>query len=265
MKRFGILAYPASHSRSPEMHNAAFHALKIDALFEKYEIPPEKLQEFLEEKVRGEKKINGLAVSIPHKETIIPFLDTVDDSVQAIGACNTVYWKNNQLCGTNTDSYGFSKALSDTYNVTGKNILVVGAGGAARAVVYALLQDNAGSITITNRTKEKGRNFAQDFAVSFQEKGELEPEQYDLIVQTTPLGMQGGYEKISPLPSSFWRENHTAFDIVYTPEKTQFLLDAEGAGGTIISGKNMFLCQGMKQFEIWTGEKAPETIMRESI
>lgn len=265
MDHYGILAYPAAHSRSPQMHTVAFETLEIDAVFERYEIPPDELNTFFDQNFRKNRRIQGLAVSIPHKESIIPLLDTIDAAAKKIGAVNTVYWQEEKLCGTNTDFLGFSRALGESYAGEGKKVLVLGAGGAARAIIYALLQDGADQVIIANRTEDKAAQLAQEFHVQWKPLNELFASEYDLVVNTTALGMKGESENISPLPADFWRAHLTAFDIVYTPLQTRFLKDAATAGAQALSGEKMFLYQGMAQFELWTGREAPLESMRNSI
>ncbi|MBI5414416.1 shikimate dehydrogenase [Candidatus Peregrinibacteria bacterium] len=265
MKHYGILAFPTGHSRSPEMQNAAFQHLKIDAVFERYEIPPEKLAEFFQENFRKERKIEGLAVSIPHKESILPFLGLIDEAAKKIGAVNTVFWNDGKICGTNTDWVGFSKSLKEEYDVRGKRVLILGAGGVARAIIYALIKSKAEKVVIANRTEEKAKKLAEEFGVEWKTISDCDPDEFDLIVNATPIGMRGKFEGISPLSNYFWKAHHTAFDVVYTPEETQFLKDAKKSGAQTISGKKMFLFQGMAQFKIWTGENAPESIMIQAL
>jgi len=262
---FGILAFPAAHSRSPEMYLAAFQQLKITASFERYAIAPPELNTFFDQNFRTARKIDGLAVSIPHKEAVIPLLDMIESAAQKIGAVNTVYWQEDKLCGANTDAIGFSQALREHFEVEGQKVLVLGAGGAARAVIYALLQDRADQIIIVNRSVEKARELAREFGVQWKTLEDLRPEEYELVINTTPLGMTGAHEEESPLPADFWRAHLTAFDIVYTPRKTKFLREAEAAGAQIISGEKMFLYQGMAQFEILTEQKAPREAMKKAI
>ncbi len=261
MKKYGILAYPAGHSKSPEMHTAAFQYFGISASYDRYEISPEKLREFLNDHFRISKVLDGLSVSIPHKETIIPFLDGIESEAEKIGAVNTVFWKGDLLFGTNTDYSGFSRALREEYEVEGKRALVIGAGGASRAVIVALLRDHAECITVSGRTPEKAKHLADHFQVRCQVLEELSPDDFDLIINATPLGTKGEFQLNSPVPDDFWQSHHTAFDLVYNPEKTRFLKEAFSHGATAISGKSMFIFQGMEQFRIWTGKEPPKEVM----
>ena len=265
MKHYGILAYPASHSKSPEIHNAAFQDKNIDAIFERYEVAPKNLNTFFDQKIRRTNDIQGLAVSVPHKERVIPLLDQADEAAKKIGAVNTVYWQNEKLCGTNTDYLGFSQALREHYDVEGKKILLCGAGGSARAVIYALQNDYADQIILVNRTVEKAQQLAMHFGVQWKNLEDVRPEEYNFVINTTSLGMKGENEGVSPLPRDFWRAHLHAFDLVYTPKKTQFLKDAETAGARAYSGEKMLLYQAMEQFTIWTGEEAPREVMEQAL
>lgn len=251
---FGILAHPAGHSLSPAMHNAAFRHLGIDAEFRFFDVPPADLAAFFA-RVRQE-KIAGLAVSIPYKEKVASFLDTVSPVAQAIGAVNTIYWENDKLCGTNTDHQGFSRALGD---VVFDRVLVLGAGGAARAVLYAL---RGKKIYLWARRRAQAEELAMEFSCTVIE--DFMDVDVDLVVNTTPVGMSP-LADVSPMPPNFWRQGQVAYDLVMNPRKTRFLREAEAAGAEIITGDEMLLYQGMAQFVLWTGREAPEGVMREAL
>lgn len=267
MKIFGILAYPVHHSLSPQMHNAGIIEEGIDALYTRFEVRPEHLEEFFQKNfsrnIQESSKISGLSVSVPHKETCQKFLDEIDEAGKKVGAVNTIYWKEkNILCGTNTDYLGFLKSLEEKYelkNLGKKTVLVLGAGGATKAILYALetLNPLPKKVILWNRTVEKAEKLAKSFAVELfsgtVEELEHISKNIDLVINTTSLGMEGDFENISPLTSLFWKPHHTAFDIVYTPLETKFLQECREAGGTGISGEKMFLFQGIAQFEIFHG------------
>jgi len=262
MKIYGILAFPAGHSLSPPMQNAAFVAKKIDAEFLRFEIAPEDLAEFIA-KVRHE-KIAGLAVSLPHKENIIPLLDEVSETARAIGAVNTVFWKAEKLCGENTDAEGFWRAISEKFlEKSEKKAAIVGAGGAARALVFAL-HEQGFSVTIVNRTPERAQKLAEEFSVSWEHIEEFSAEKYDLVANASSAGLRNPNE--SPLLEKSWKGfSGIAFDAVFDPLVTKFLRDAQNAGAEIITGEKMLLFQGMRQFEIWTGKKAPREEMQKAL
>lgn len=257
MKKFAILAYPASHSLSPAMHNAVFshisHKKKEEYVYGREEISPENLHSFLQI-FKNEKNYLGLSVSIPHKENIIPFCDEIDESVEYIGAVNTVYKKNNTIYGTNTDWIGFKKSLEKQYDTDHKRYLVLGAGGASRAIIYALLKSNAKKIYIWNRTEQSAQDLVQHFSkisdkifFAHTEKLAEISLNIDCIINTTSVGMTGPLENISPFPQELFQPFHSAFDIVYTPKETVFLKDCTTAGGKSMSGEEMLLLQGVEQ------------------
>jgi shikimate dehydrogenase len=253
MKKFGILAYPAAHSRSPEIHNAVFRELRMDAEYLRFEISPENISSFFASQVRSG-KIQGLSVSIPYKERVMDFLDEIDEGAQKIGSVNTIFWKNGKLFGTNTDAEGFCESLEEFISPQGKNILVCGAGGSARAVIYSLQKSEAKSITLWNRTPEKGQILAEEFELrSASSFLNIDPNKIDILVNATSLGMKGEMEGLSPVPPDFWRKHHIAFDLVYTPKETRFLLDAQKAGAFPISGDRMLLFQAVLQSKLFTG------------
>jgi shikimate dehydrogenase len=279
MKIFGILAYPVYHSLSPQMHNSAILEEKMDAMYTRFGIAPPHLEKFFLENFRESQKISGLSVSVPHKETCQQFLDEIDEAGKKIGAVNTIFWKKNDekdsnkkniLCGTNTDYLGFAKSLAEHYDISQKKILVLGAGGATKAILYALenMQNtknkkiSPAKISLWNRSTEKAQKLAEIFSVKVvsgsAENLEKISDQFDLVINTTSLGMEGEFENVSPLPKNFWKKSHTAFDIVYTPLGTKFLRECRAAGGTGISGEKMLLFQGIAQFEIFSGKKVSQ-------
>lgn len=254
-KIYGILAHPAKHSLSPAMHNTAMQAMGIKGEFEFFDVTPEDLSEFFQQ-IRAE-KIQGLAVSIPYKEKVGEFLDKISEKAQKIGAINTIYWENDLLCGTNTDATGFIKALGDEkYN----SALVLGAGGASRAVVYTLKEQGI-KTAIWARKIEQAQKLAQEFGA--EASAEIDPN-YQLIINTTPVGMSPNTEN-SIVPADFWQTNHTAYDLVMNPRQTKFIQDAGKAGAKTITGEKMLLYQGVEQFKIWHKIEAPLEIMQETL
>lgn len=252
MNIFSILAFPASHSLSPALHNAVFEKIDPNTLYSRSEIPPQELEFFLKNTTH-----KGFSVSIPHKESIIPLIDQYDDSVKKIGACNTVIKKNEQWHGTNTDWKGFLTSLKKNFDPQEKTVLVLGSGGASRAIIYALLQAKVSKIFIWNRSPEKIDPLIQHFQDPRIQKVEaisLVKNEVSLVVNTTSLGMTGENQSLSPVPKDFWAAHHTAYDIVYTPRRTLFLIECEHAGGTSLSGENMLLYQAVEQSHIFLNE-----------
>ncbi|MBT5015957.1 shikimate dehydrogenase [Candidatus Peregrinibacteria bacterium] len=260
-KIFGIIAHPVEHSLSPAMHNAAFKALNIDAVFEKFDVLPEELAAFMSERT----DIEGLAISLPHKEEVGQYLDEITDEAAQIGAVNTMYKKNGRIVGANTDAPGFLKALQEVTSIVDKRVVVMGAGGAARAVIAAL-KPHVNSITIINRTPTHGVDLAKEFGVRYGGNfADLTTETPDIIVNATSIGLEGKDEP-NLVPQDFFEPDMTIFDIVYRAQgQTKLLADAEAAGCTTVDGKKMLLYQGMIQFELWTGQEAPQKIMKEAL
>ncbi|MFA5842560.1 MAG: shikimate dehydrogenase [Candidatus Gracilibacteria bacterium] len=258
---FGIIAHPVAHSLSPAMHNAAFKALKMEARFDAFDVLPEDLGEFMKE----HRELKGMAVSIPHKETVGHYLDEIDPIAREIGAVNTVYWKGEKRCGTNTDAPGFLSAVKEAMpELEGKRAVVLGAGGAARAVVWALNKEGMG-VTILNRTVGKAKALAEAFHVNVAKNWDEIGGKIDLIVNTTSVGLEG-HEEPELVPARYFHSNQVVFDLVYRKKgTTRLLATAQSVGAKIIDGKAMLLYQGVLQFEWWTGEKAPEEVMRESL
>ncbi len=252
---YGIAAHPVEHSLSPLIHNALFKHFNIDAIYEKFDVDKEDLPEFLN-KVRKE-NIAGLSVSVPNKQEIMKYLDEVDDVALKIGAVNTVINKNGRLFGTNTDYIGALRAVETCHGMflRGRKILVIGAGGAARAVVYGLKNEGA-EIFLTNRTIENAEQLAKDFDVHLVGYENFRNLQIDIIINTTTVGMQGESKNLSPYPAEFFQKDQIVMDIVYKPLMTKFLKDAKEKGCQIITGEKMLIYQALEQFELWTGKKA---------
>jgi shikimate dehydrogenase len=259
-KKFGILAYPAGHSLSPAMHNAAFKELGIDASYEFFETPPEKLEEFIQ-RVR-EEHIDGLSVSIPHKEKIIPLLDEVTDAAREIGAVNTVYWRDEKLVGDNTDWLGFLKSFDKP--IENKKVVVLGGGGAARAIIYALFKNNC-EVSVITREAWEFKGLQKDFGERIKNYDfiqNLDNYNPDILVNSTPLGMKGKFEEMSFVPPEFF-ENHKplVFDIVYNPRETKLMQSAKTTGCETIEGLQMLVNQAVAQFEKFTNQKIEVEMM----
>jgi len=190
--------------------------------------------------------VHGASITIPHKETIIPYLDEISDSAKIIGAVNTVYKKNDKLYGENTDWFGFLETLKEEVDIKvlkNKTALVIGSGGASKAVVYALKKIGM-KIEIMSRTKKE--------IESLKVINKIEDTSHvKLIVNTTPLGMTGEYENQTPIDKNFISKDHICFDVIYTPEKTRFLKDAKEKGAKIINGEKMLKYQGEKAMSLW--------------
>jgi len=255
---YGVIGDPIGHSLSPLLHNTAFHVRKFDAVFVPFLV--RNLRDFL-----GAMKgfgVTGLSVTIPHKETILRFLDGCDPLAARIGAVNTVVARGGgRLYGYNTDYVGVLRSLEQRMRLAGSRVLLYGAGGAARAAAFALAQ--AGSIVcLCARRPERARALARAVGGQVVARAALSREFFDAIVNCTPIGMypRGG----SPLKGSEIN-CRIVMDVVYRPRETELLRLARRKGIETISGMEMFLAQGFAQYEIWTGERAPEAAMRRAV
>lgn len=247
--QYGIIGWPLGHTMSPTLHTWGFEQTGVAGEYKPYPLEPADLAAFMEW-VRTE-DIRGLSVTIPHKQTVMPLLDTVTDRAKAVGAVNTVYWDGEILSGENTDVIGVIAPLRKLELPA--SAMVLGAGGAARAAVAGLKELGVADITISNRTKAKAEELAADFgikAIAWEHRMDEAP---GLICNTTPLGMSGDLEALSPWDSDRFPKGCIVYDIVYNPLQTRFLREAEAAGCAIISGLEMFLHQGLAQFKLWTG------------
>ena len=266
----GIIGDPIEHTMSPVMHNAAFKKLGMDYLYLPFRVRKEKLGEAIE----GMRALNirGLNVTIPHKVAIIPFLDKLDNLAEKIGAINTVVNDDGVLTGCNTDASGFLQALVERgIKPVGKNIVILGAGGAARAISLILAgKDN--NLAILNRHLARAEELAQRVsgvfkreikALSLDDRNMAKAlDGADILINTTSVGMIPDTES-TPVPAGRLKPGLVVYDIVYNPIKTRLLREAAAAGAEIIGGLDMLVWQGVLAFEKWTGRKAPVDLMRE--
>lgn len=245
--RCGIVLHPAGHTRSPAMHTAAYRSLALPARYDAFDVPPDDLTGAIEEFRRLE--LRQFAVSIPHKETIIEWIDEIDEIAAIIGAVNTVTRIEDRLVGTNTDWIGAVRALERETTLAGKRAVVLGAGGTARALTYGLRARGA-EVHVLNRTVARAEALATDLdaesAGPLEKLAELAP---DLVVNTTSVGLR---EDRSPVPAAALPEGAVVMDAVYDPERTRLLADAAARGGKPIGGKWMLVYQAIEQLRLWT-------------
>ena len=254
--RLGILGHPVGHSLSPAMHRAALAARGIAGSYERLDTPPERLRERLEEVRRH---FRGVNVTVPLKEQVLSLLDEVDPAARAIGAVNTVVVEKGRLVGYNTDAPGFLKSLEEA-GVEGRRALVLGAGGAARAVVYALLR--AGwEVGVANRTRERAERLVAE--LGGRVVGPEAAREADLVVNATSVGLED--PAATPLQAELFPQRGYAVDLVYRPLWTRFLREAKARGLGALDGLGMLLWQGAIAFELWTGEEAPVEVMRSAL
>lgn len=254
---YGIIGYPLGHSLSPLLHDHAFQKAGIPGVYLPWSLPAEKLGDFFQA-VRTLPILGG-NITIPHKQAAIQFMDRISAQAAAAGAINTFFWDGKELCGENTDITGFLAPLQGRRFATA---LVLGAGGAARAIVAGLRTLNVQRLVIANRTYETALALARDFqaqALPWEERGTLCA---DIVVNTTSLGMKGAQQALTPYPEAALhatrkQRDHAplAYDIVYNPLETRFLREARAAGWECCSGLTMFVEQARAAFKIWTGTR----------
>ena len=260
-KVLGLLGFPVGHSLSPAMHNTAFEKLGLDCCYVTFSVKPE----FLRDAVKSIKALNlaGVNVTVPHKERVIPFLDEVDKEASFIGAVNTIVNDNGRHTGYNTHGRGFMRSLSEAkISVNKKNVLVIGAGGASRAIGYYLCR-NASKLFLYDIDKKKAGKLISDLNkirgnVSFFSS---QLEDMDIIINATPLGLK----KNDPLPVdvNLLNPKHVVCDLIY--KKTPLLGKASKKGCKTLNGLGMLLWQGVFAFELWTGRRPPVEVMRKAL
>ena len=269
----GVIGDPIEHTMSPVMHNAAFKELGLDYLYVSFRVRKEELGKAVES-IRA-LNIRGLNVTTPHKVAIIPFLDELDPLVERIGAVNTIVNDDGVLTGYNTDATGFLQALLDKgVEPERKNTVILGAGGASRAISFILAERGA-HLVIFNRLLEL--DWAEELAhrisqvskkvraLELNEKNqEMMLEGADILINATSVGMSSDVDE-TPVPARLLKPALIVFDIVYNPIQTRLLKEAEAAGAQTTGGLNMLVWQGAIAFEKWTGRKAPLDLMRREV
>lgn len=272
-KVLGVIAHPVGHSLSPPMHNSALESLGLDYVYVAFDVLPENVGRAVES-VRALGMV-GINVTIPHKEAVIPFLDEVSPEARAIGSVNTIVNDGGILRGESTDGRGFIRPLESVgVRLEGEKVVVLGAGGSAKAVVYALVKRGA-CVTVLNRTEERARELAatiNDLTCSNAvESRRLDRENLaealdraGLMVNTTSVGMHPN-EGALPCPADLLRPGLMVYDIIYNPLETELIRAAKRAGARTLSGVKMLVHQGAVAFEMWTGVEPPLEIMEQSL
>lgn len=268
MKRFGVIGHPVAHSLSPLMHNAAYSLLGLDCTYDSFDIAPESLSEALKDFLnRG---FSGLNVTIPHKESVSRQVHELSDEARAVGAVNTVLFDGDRLRGENTDIYGVAASLeSSRASIQGEKVLLLGAGGTSRAIIYALLtRFKPAEIVMANRNLVRAQELANHFQ-PFAKGTVLKASSADqatvgrlasgarLIINATSVGMSPVTDA-SPIGEwTNFKSTQIVFDLIYTPYVTKLLSAAGRSGARTISGLEMFLHQGARSFELWLGTTMP--------
>lgn len=271
LKIYGVLGYPAKHSLSPAMHKAAFRALKINAEYKIFEKKPQELEEFI--RSLSKENIRGLNVTVPYKEKIIPYLNSISPEAKLIGAVNTVKVSKAGLDGFNTDAEGFLRHLTCDlgFSPKGKIIAIIGAGGAAKAISLILARSCPKRITIFDIDKQKAINLLKRLKENFKRLDlkaadsidRLGITQADLLVQATPIGMKKSDP--SMVDEKLFHRRLLVYDLIYKPQQTRLLSIARRRGAKTSNGLGMLLYQGALSFERFTGRKAPVEVMRDAL
>jgi shikimate dehydrogenase len=267
-----VIGDPVEHSLSPIMHNAAFDALKLDFVYLAFQVKTSEVQSA----ISGVRSlgIHGLNVTMPHKHSVISYLDEIDPTAKFVDAVNTIFNELGRLKGFNTDGVGALKALKENgADPNGKKLVLIGAGGAARAIAYSLAQE-VEELAILNRTVEKAQGLAEVLRKQFNkriESNSLSPncikeelEDADILINATSIGMHPNSDK-TPVSQEWLRPDLCVMDTVYNPIETKLAKDSKRVGAKVISGVEMLIHQGAASFKIWTGQSAPVKVMREAI
>ncbi|APG25396.1 shikimate dehydrogenase [Syntrophotalea acetylenica] len=271
---FGIFGHPVDHSLSPLMHNAAFRALGMDAVYVPFAVAPVRLGEAVA--ALRALRIAGVNVTIPHKETVLAYLDEVDAAARLIGAVNTVHNRDGYLVGYNTDGTGLIRSLAAdlAFDPAGKRVLLLGAGGASRAALVALAETGAAWIGVANRTRPKAENLVAefrdhfpgtDFAVLDLAASALAAvcPSVNLLLNGTSIGLKG--EVFDALPWQQLNRAAVVCDIVYRSPDTPLVMTARSRGHRATGGLGMLIAQGEAAFRIWTGQEPPAGVMRQAL
>ena len=265
----GVIGDPIEHTLSPTIHNAAFNHLNLDFVFLAFRVKAADLEKAIQG-MRG-LGIHGLNVTMPHKSTVISFLDEVDPTVKFLGSANTILNKDGKLSGFNTDGVGALKALRENgVGLSEKKVLLLGAGGAAKAIAFSLAEE-VGELVVLNRTSEKAKELAAVLGQKFGKKvvgGPLSSDTVqknlrdsDILINATRVGMHP-HESQTMVEPQWLRSDLTVMDIVYNPIETRLAKDAKAVGAKVINGVEMLIYQGAASFELWTSRSAPIEVMR---
>ena len=268
LKTFAVIGDPIDHSLSPTIHNAAYRQLGLECTYIAYRIPKGQLDVEIDSLKKI--KISGFNVTIPHKINVMEYLDELDENCKTIGACNTVVNDDGNLKGYNTDMDGFLEPIKNrNISIQDSNILLFGAGGAARAIIAGLAKEKARHVTIVNRTTEHGlqlKEFSGSIGLNsevktIEEMNEFHAD-YDLIINSSSLGLKN---ESSPIPIKIINQETVVYDIVYKPVNTELIKESKKKNAETIYGYEMLLGQAVRSFEIWLEQKAPYDEMKKAL
>ena len=255
MKNFLVIGNPIEHSLSPKLHNYWIKENNIDAMYDKKQLSENEIKGIITE-VKNE-KINGINVTVPFKKSVIPFLDELTQLAKETQSVNTIFKKDNKIVGDNTDVAGFKQSLEYiNYNVKNKKVFILGAGGVVPSILKALEKLEAAKVYISNRTKEKAKDLESYYKISLglETLDWGQSPDFDIIINATSLGLKNNdkieldYNKHKP---KFFGKKKLFYDVIYNPDKTNFLLKGEELGNETTNGKMMFICQAQLSFKIW--------------
>jgi 3-dehydroquinate dehydratase/shikimate dehydrogenase len=261
---FGVIGHPIGHSMSPPMHNASLNAVGAEGVYVSFDVESDVVSFVRAAFALG---CRGLSVTIPHKLEVMNALDEIEPAAKRIGAVNTVYLKDGKLVGTNSDLYGatsaIAKAAGGLDSLNGASALVIGAGGAARAIVFGLT-DAGARVSVTDIFEDKARELASAAGAECAAHADVDVSRYDVIANASPVGMHPKVDA-TPVDGAKLRAPQIVFDAVYNPRETRLLREARAAGCRVAEGIEMFVGQGAKQFELFTGRAAPLETMKEVV
>ena len=249
MKKFLVIGNPIEHSLSPILHNYWIKSNDIDAIYEKQKLDEHELEQLISQ--IKQKKIDGVNVTVPFKKVIIPFLDKLTNEAKSTQSVNTLYLKDNKVIGHNTDIVGFETSIKKSkFDVSNKDILVLGAGGVVPSIIFALNKMKVSKIKISNRTKQKADNLKKLFNnIEIIEWGKV--PSFDMIINATSIGLKKA-DHIN-LDFSLTSKNSFFYDVIYNPRETNFLKTGKNMGNITLNGKLMFIYQALSAFNIWHG------------
>jgi shikimate dehydrogenase len=258
IKKYFVIGNPVQHSLSPKLHNYWLKKNSIEASYDKIKLEESQIKNFIEE-IRQE-KINGCNVTVPFKKTVIPFLDKLSLEAEQTQSVNTILFENGNLVGHNTDIAGFTRAIKDlNFNIMGKKVLILGAGGVVPSIIFALNKMQVSEIIVSNRTREKAENLKLNFNnLKILDWGAL--TEFDMIINATSLGLN---KETINLNFSKVGNNKLFYDVIYNPTETNFLKEGKKLGNQIENGKSMFIYQAFEAFKLW--HKIEPEINKETI
>jgi len=259
-----IIGNPVEHSMSPAMHNPSYEALGINFCYVAFRVDPENVKDA----IRGIRAlgIRGVSVTVPHKVAVMEHLDEIDETAQKIGAINTIVNNNGHLKGYNTDWEGCMKAIEEKQEIKGKNVVLIGAGGAGRGIAFGISK-KGGNLLICDRDTSRVDEIASATNATPFSSEQLKDnlQDADILIHATPVGMHPNEDK-SIIPKEYLHPNLLVHDIVYNPWETKLVKEAKEGGCAIVLGYKMLLWQGVTQFELFTGvDKAPVEVMEEAL